>query len=450
MTEAAETPGDTCSLTTSQQTRNLVLFGINTSLIYLAAPVLYIGATQASLCTRLEAGELVSNLPSTAYFAATVLPVIVAWYMPYVRALKPILVACFGVTGLTLLSVAAMISRENVSNNLKIATVIVQVAWSGFAVSTAVAFMWEVLGRGVAESRRGWALALAFGAGPFIAMAASLVSQLVITGQVEVPAFDSSSGLAMRKIAIEPLEFPWNFATLYGICGPALLAASFFSFLFVIPKPETELVRQPFFSGVFGGFAQFLSNRILLTAMIVTFLAYAGNLIPPNLNLYIKEVLGTEPDRYAGYQNTLRFLFKGVTGLFLGWLLTRSTPRTGIICTATIYLAATLWALFATGKWYLIASGLHGAGELVGVYAPNYILSASAKDHMRRNMSFVTMVMAFTAPVGAMFGWIAQHYGAVYSPAVGFRLSFAACALMIASGIVVALVFLPPRPTVRD
>ena len=228
------------------------------------------------------------------------------------------------------------------------------------------------------------------------------------------------------------------------------LAASIFSFLFVIPQPETELIRQPFLSGVFGGFAQFLSNRILLTAMVVTFLAYAGNLIPANLNLYIKEVLGTAPDRYAGYQNTLRFLFKGVTGLFLGWLLTRSTPRAGILFTAGIYLSATLWALFATGKWYLIAFGLHGAGELVGVYAPNYILSASPKDHMRRNMSFVTMVMAFTAPVGALFGWIAQHYGQVYSPALGFRLSFAACALMIFSGILIALIFLPPRPPVRD
>lgn len=450
MAVETETAFDGCPLTRAQQTRNLVLFGINTSLIYLAGPVLYIGATQAALCKNLQAGELVANLPSTAYFAATILPVFVAWFLPYVRALKPVLFVCFGLSGLALLLVAATISRDNVSNPWKVASVIAQVAWSGFAVSTSVAFMWEVLGRGVADSRRGWALGLAFGAGPFIAMASSLLSQLIITGTVEVPAFDSQAGLVMQKVTIEPLPFPWNFATLYGLCGPALVLAAFLSLLFVIPRPETELVRQPFISGIFGGLAEFVTNPVLRTAMLVTFLAYAGNLIPTNMNLYIPEVLGTAPDQYAGYQNTLRFLFKGVTGLFLGWLLTRSSPRAGIVCTAGIYLSAMLWALFVTGKWYLLASGLHGAGELVGVYAPNYILSASAKHNMRRNMSFVTMIMAFTAPVGALFGWIAEHYGEVYSKSVGFRLSFAACGLMIAAGIVITLLYLPKRPPVRE
>ena len=77
------------------QTRNLGLFAACTGLIYLCAPVLYVGVTQASLCHRLGASDTVANLPATAYLAMTCAPVLVAWLSPYVSTLRRNLVACF-------------------------------------------------------------------------------------------------------------------------------------------------------------------------------------------------------------------------------------------------------------------------------------------------------------------------------------------------------------------
>ena len=152
-------------------------------------------------------------------------------------------------------------------------------------------------------------------------------------------------------------------------------------------------------------------------------------------------------------QNALRFGFKVVAGTVLGWLLTRSHPRLGLVATATIFLMAQLWAIFATGTAYLLAFGLYGAGELVGVYAPNYILSASRPNDFRRNMAFVTLLMVPAAPTGYLYGSIVDtvkdrgwQVGEMTSAALGYRISFAVCAALILCGILVALIFLPRRP----
>ena len=67
---------------------------------------------------------------------------------------------------------------------VKIGLVILQGAVCGASWPTAIALLWEVIGRGVAESRRGVALALAFGVGPFLAVLGSLGSQLCLTGRL--------------------------------------------------------------------------------------------------------------------------------------------------------------------------------------------------------------------------------------------------------------------------
>ena len=128
-------------------------------------------------------------------------------------------------------------------------------------------------------------------------------------------------------------------------------------------------------------------------------------------------------------------------------------PRQGLVATATIFLLAQVWAIFATGTAYLVAFGLYGAGELIGVYAPNYILSASRPGDIRRNMAFVTLLMVPAAPTGYLFGAIADsvrdagwQLGDMTSTALGFRVSFGVCALLILLGILVALVKLPRTP----
>src|SRR5438270_8483037 len=85
---------DECSLPTSAQTRNLVLFGINTSLSYLASPITFV-LVHAPCCKRLGASATVANLPSTAYLVMGVLPLLVAWYFPSVSSFKRILVLSY-------------------------------------------------------------------------------------------------------------------------------------------------------------------------------------------------------------------------------------------------------------------------------------------------------------------------------------------------------------------
>jgi len=220
---------------------------------------------------------------------------------------------------------------------------------------------------------------------------------------------------------------------------------------FAIRAPADDAARQPFFESVFGGIWNFLNDRVLLTAAAVTILVYTGNTIASNLNLYTSSVLDAKPEQYAGLQNALRFGFKTGAGVLLGWLLTKTSPKHGIITTATIYVAALTWAMLASGKLYLVAFGLFGAGELVGVYAPNYILSASAPGEIRRNMAIVTIMMAPAAPAGALFGAISDHYGRIYGPATGYRVSFAVCAAVVSAVILLAIVALPARPrTARE
>ena len=422
------------ALARGEQTRNLLLFASCTGAIYLAAPVGYVGVTQASLCDRLGASDAVANLPATAYFTMTVAPVVLAWLMPAVSTLKRNLACCYLLNAAAMAAVAASLVSP-LSDDVKIGVVIAQGAVCGATMPAAIAFLWELIGRGASEARRGIALSLAFGCGPLLAAIGSLGSQFLLGGGIG----------DWRLIEI---EYPWNFALLFLAAAPVMAVGAVLAGRFNVPLPETDAVRQPFAASVFGGIWNFLNDRVLLTAAAVTILVYTGNTIASNFNLYTSKALGADPEQYAGVQNALRFGFKMAAGLGLGWVLTKTNPKTGILTTAAIYVAALGWAIAVSGPWYLVAFGLYGAGELVGVYAPNYILSASAPGEIRRNMALVTMMMAPAAPFGALFGKISDNYGKLYDPATGYRISFAVCAAIILAGILLALVALPARPRI--
>src|SRR5436190_6909193 len=89
-------------LSAGRQTRNVIMFAACTCLQYLAAPVLYVGMTQASLCKRVGATPKVANLPEMAFFVMTVTPVLLAWWLPGVVFLKRMLVVCYLAAGLAL------------------------------------------------------------------------------------------------------------------------------------------------------------------------------------------------------------------------------------------------------------------------------------------------------------------------------------------------------------
>src|SRR5262249_13521761 len=143
---AGQAPAAALPLTAREETRNLVLVGVNTALSYLASPVLYVGMVQAALGKELHASATVSNLPGTAYLVMGVLPLFVAWYVPYVALLKRVLVVCYSSLAFaSVLVVAALLLP--VPTWLKIAVLVLQGAIVGGGRTVAVAFEFEVLGR---------------------------------------------------------------------------------------------------------------------------------------------------------------------------------------------------------------------------------------------------------------------------------------------------------------
>lgn len=488
-----------CPLSWPQQRWNLILFALCTGTQYLAAPILYVGVTQASLCHRLGADTRTSNLPGTLFFAMTAMPAVIAWLSPRVSSLKRNLCLCYAASAVMSATLAAVLAAP-VSDQVKLAMIVLQGGVSGAVMPAAIALLWEVMGRGSDESRRGLALGLAFGAGPVLAVLGSIGQMALLGGDLD---------LYLVQMHFEGLPYPSSFIILFGAGAPIMALAATLSQFFVISPVEHEPEREPVssvaglllglplmlaavaciqFSGhlassgdtsqgstssafpqllQFAGylsaigaalafiyhFRTILQQRVLLLATLVTVLVYAGNVIPSNMNLYSVEALGNLPEKYSGLQLVLRFSFKVVAGAFLGWILTRTNPRIGILATSSIFLFAMIWAMVFTGPWYLIAFGIHGAGELVGVYAPNYIVSASRKDQLRRNMAFVTMLMVPAAPAGYLYGAIVDGvkeagwtaYG-MNSTTLGFRLSFLVCGLFILSGIILALALLPSKP----
>ena len=136
---------------------------------------------------------------------------------------------------------------------------------------------------------------------------------------------------------------------------------------------------------------------------------------------------------------------------------TRTNARSGILVTSGLYVLALGWAICASRELYLFAFGIFGAGELVGVYAPNYILSASRKSQMRRSMVMMTVLMAPVGQLGPVFGQIADRiHGAQItafgqtSRGFGFQVSFAVCAVVVLLGILVAVIWLPGNPSPAD
>jgi MFS family permease len=421
---------DECSLPASAQTRNLVLFGINTSLSYLASPITFINV-HATCCKQLGASATVANLPSTAYLAMAAFPLLVAWYFPAVSLFRRILVLSYAAFAASSAAVAVILLLP-VAAWVKIAALVAHGALTGAALTVAVTFLFESLRRGVSEARRGQALGLGYGVGPILALLASQVVQWIL------PPEEKAGELATPDVIR-------GYALLFAASVPIMGLAAFLSSRFIIPCPEQEPVRLPFLEGVFGGIGDFLGNRVLRITTVAGILAFSGYHIFDNMLLYTRYALGEAPEQHLGNQLSLRYGFKMVTGLLMGWLLTRTNPRTVMLLTGWLGLTGVTWAFYASGSWYHLSFGPFGGGELFGVYITNYILACSPPAKVRRNLSFAVLMMVPAAAAGPLFGGIADYFGSVYSKAVGFQMSFVAAAYFI-GGTLLLLLLLPSRP----
>lgn len=312
-----------CPLSQREQTRNLLIYAANWCLIYLASPVVYVGIVQATLLKKLGFNDTISNLPAAVYLFTTPLPVLIVWAFPQTRMLKPLMVISFLTNAaMCLVVVAALLLGDP---DVILLALIIEVAVLGGTGGVQVTCLWEAIGKGVAESRRGQVLGLAFGVGPVFAVLASLATNVLLSG--ELPGLD---------VTLVTLDSPWNFAVLFLAGVPALALAAFLSSRFVVPAEAEDRPRE-----AISGFsiAEFFSNRLILIATVSYILVYSGFQVLQNVSLYTQVAIGESPDRYAGLQLALRFGFKIAAGFFLGWLLLRTNPKTLLIVTAVISLA---------------------------------------------------------------------------------------------------------------
>jgi hypothetical protein len=430
-------PRDDCPLSVREQTRNVLIVGINTALCYLAAPVMYVDVHHTTLMNKLqkeaggEALASLSNLPSSAYMVFSVLPLFVAWAFPQIRLLRRILVVCYTALALASLAVAAVLLLP-VPWWLKAAVVVGHGAVLGGARTVAVAFEFEVLGVAVAESRRGQALGLAYGLGPFLAILGSLLAQLMVAGKV-------------GPVGADVVPSSERFALLFACSVPVMALGAWLCSRLVVPLPDRESPRQPFVAGVFGGFGRFLGRPVVLLAVTSAVVIFCGYQVIGNMTLYCGVLFGEDPAQTAGYQKAVLYTFKGVMGLAMGWVLTWTAPRAVVLISAAAGLSAVAFAAFAPASVYLLGFGLLGAGQLYGIYITNYILNCAPRALMRRYMAFTMITMMPAAPAGVIYGAVADFFGERYTKEFGYQMSFAVAAGLIALGIGMTLL-LPRRP----
>lgn len=418
-----------CSLSDRQQHRNALRFGLHWSLMYLAAPVVFVGNLNAILLNKLGYSDTIANLPAVTFRWTTgIFLVLFTWYFCQVRLLKPILAIAYAISAAAGLIV--ILSLLQPYSMWIVVALVVHSTLIGWFLGIAYVFEWEVLSRGVDEQRRGPALMLAFGVGPVLAVVSSIGMQLLLDGQI-------------GPISVRIPGFPWDYALLFGASMLILAIPAISAMRYVIPSPAVEVTRDGLITGVFGGLGDFLSTRLLMfTSIAFMLVILSSTTILPNVVLYTKEALGEAPQRYAGYQFALRFAFKAVAGLVLGWILVRTSPRAGLVATTGLCLAGLIWSLLVPGTWYLLTFGLLGAGELSGAYYPNYLVACSAPSQVRRNLSYAQL-LTLPATVGPIF------YGMI-SDCYGLRLSIEVAAVLLAVTILLVQFVLPRRPSIGD
>ena len=425
----APPPVDDCPLPVALQNRNIWCFAIFWGVYYLAAPVSYVGLPHANLLKALGNNDFISNLPSAVYSWLIAVPIIVAWIFPQPRYLKPLGLIAVGLM-VTITASVAVTLGSGASSQGTTAVVIAHGAVFGAANGILLTTMWDFLRRGVSTSRRGKALGLTFGVGPLLACVGALLQDALFGGTL----------LGGRTFG---LEFPNNYLAMFAAVAPLFLIAGLAVAMFRIPitTEDSSNTGTPL-SEIAAGIRQFVTNRNVLFAVLIYVIVYSGgNSIFQNVSLHAKTVLG-EQSNTLGLQSFLRFGFKAVAGVMLGWLLATASPRATLLATTSILLIGMTWALTSTGWWFMLTFGILGAGELFGAYFPNYVTTASRKAFVRINMAYLSVLTALTGFSSMIFGKISDNFGRIAS--------FYTAAALLVTGLVLICILLPANPTPRE
>ena len=425
------------SLPRNQQWGNVALYSCINCLTYLAAPVVYVGITQASLCASLGASDTVANLPTSASFWAVIVPVVIAARFHTVSATRHVLAAAYALLALASLVVVLTLWWP-LPALVRMSAVILYGGLAGAAIGVRNVYLWEIVNRGIAGELRGWAYSLSFGVGPLFAVAGSLLAQLLLTGQVELPLPSPTEGFTLTRLQMTPLAFPLNFLTVFGATVPVLGLAAILASRFKLPTCEEEQRPLRLVASIAQSVGEMNRDRILLLAIVAYVLVDAGGTITNNMSLYNAEILHSSAAQFAGYQNALRFSCKMIVGLVLGWLLVRTHAKMGMVVTALFCISGILGALTLSNSAFLLCFGLMGAGELYGIYYLNYIMARSHPGRLRQNMAMLQLLSLATSIAPAAFGALGDNYG--------LPTSFIAAACVVACSLALIVFGLPARP----
>jgi MFS family permease len=187
--------------------------------------------------------------------------------------------------------------------------------------------------------------------------------------------------------------------------------------------------RPTFLGYVRDGIWQYLAVRTLALLWLAYLLWYISIGGISNLSLYSTSI-GRDPKELSGVSLALRFSFKAVGGFVLGGIAARFGMRAPIIVAVCLVGAAPIWAALAPGYIYLLAFGLMGAGELGGVYFPNYVVSFSSEADSARNLSILQLVTVASSVGPVLYGSITQTIGFRSSLAFGVLVALLALALV--------------------
>ena len=359
-------------------------------LIYFAAPVVYVGIVQAALCDRLGASATVSNLPASTYLLGSVAPLVLSWLIPH-RRTRTTLVVAYLVTMSAFLMVLATLVLP-VSNTVRLWAVVGQGLIQGVSASVAHVYGFQCLKRGTTPKGRARALKWAYAVSPMAGVAGSLWAQFVLGG------------------GIEGLAFPYDFGLLYLTGVPCMVAISVLSSRYRLLDIQEEKAPNllPY---LWRSLRSFWTLRILLLVWLAYFFWYLTINTMPNLSLFAREALSREPQELSGWMMALRFGFKCVGGFVLGVIAIRWGMRAPLLTCAVLVGAAVLWAWFIPGHLYLLAFGIMGAGELGGVYFPNYVISISSAADSTRNLAILGLVTPVSSLGPALHGGLADTLG---------------------------------------
>lgn len=399
---------ETLPISAEMDRRNGLLFLICYSLLFFAAPVVYVDIVQASLCNKLGASAMVANLPNAMYLLGGIAPLFCSLLLPH-RLEQSAVVAANGITAV-LIGLVCLTLILPAPTWLRILVVVTQGLIQGFSGATSLVFTWQCLGRGTSTQGRARTFKRTFALAPLFAVLGSLGAQYIL----------NRGFLA--------ITFPYDFGLLYGLAFLCMATVSALSLLYrLAPVPDEE--TPPLFrylAETIQGYVRSVPLRRLFLVYGLWYCALSG---ASNLSLFAQNAMHRDPKEVAGLIMAVRFGCKSMGGYLLGLIAQRVNLQYSVVAASSLLLAGFGWAWFASGYPFLLAFGFMGAGELGGAYIPNLGLSLSRPENGARNLALLSLGGPAASFAPALHGALSDRFG--FHTSFAFGLLAAAAAIWL-------------------